>query len=117
MKLEYKITYRGLYAEHPMGNGKPMHYFVAEKHGEEIGFALFDQTGHLDTMNVKEEYQRQGIGTDMWTFAKETLGWVGHAEYRTRPGDAWARKIGGELPLNLIDWAEQEREELNRTPA
>jgi len=117
MKTTYKIKYKGLYAEHPMGNGELMHYFVAEQHGEQVGFALFDQTGKLDTMQVEEEYQRQGIGTALWYSARDLLGWVGHADYRTRPGDAWARKIGGELPLNLIDWAEQEREEGSETPA
>jgi len=101
-----QISYRGMTADHPRGNGTPMHHFVAEKDGKEVGYTLFEEGGKLDTIDVSEGHQRQGIGTAMWNAAKNHFGSVSHADVRTPEGDEWAKAVGGYRPKNTMDWAE-----------
>ena len=74
-------------------------------HGDRIiGFMDWHpETGHIKDIKVNNDLQRQGIGTRLWNKAQEISGQQGivaptHSPDRTKAGDSWARKVGGELP-------------------
>ena len=96
----YQVNYQGLTDSHQYGNGTPMHHFTATKNGAEVGFALFEPSGTLDTMMIDPEHQRKGIGTAIWNAAK-TMGLkVAHSSIRTPAGDKFAKAMGGYRPRN-----------------
>jgi len=78
--------------------GKPIGHL--QWSGEEWGGRIWD-------VGVHEEHQRRGLGTAMYQHAKEIAKNSGgritppeHSDARTEAGDAWAQKVGGNLPEN-----------------
>ena len=63
-------------------------------------------TGVIYFVNVRKEFQHQGIATHMFDIAlmlaeNNVALKPKHSDNRTPSGDAFARKVGGELPVNL----------------
>jgi hypothetical protein len=68
--------------------------------GIQIGDMTWDKrNGRLAMIKVEDGLRRQGIATAMWNHAN-SVSPVTHSELRTPEGDAWAQKIGGDLPKN-----------------
>ena len=60
--------------------------------------------GHVSGVETHPKHQREGLATKLWNIAKhhsETTPGVPtpkHSTSRTRKGDAWAKKVGGDVP-------------------
>lgn len=66
------------------------------------------QHGMIKHVGVAEAHERRGIATAMYHLAQRLSSQYGvpapqHSMDRTDEGDAWARKVGGELP-ERSDW-------------
>ncbi len=46
--------------------------FIAENHGEIVGFAELEANGHIDCFYCHSQYQRQGIGSKLLTHIENT---------------------------------------------
>ena len=61
-------------------------------------------TGEIKGVYTRPDVQRQGLASALHTKAHEIAGETRgvptpkHSSYRTNPGDAWARSVGGRLP-------------------
>lgn len=71
--------------------------------GTEIGRLVWNSR-HIGNVEVKPEFQRQGIATGMIEHARllaelnHRIPQPKHSDDRTEAGDAWARSVGGRLP-------------------
>ena len=83
--------------------GREYHRIRASENGEPRGFMNWDSRG-IRSIEVADDYQRQGIGTAMWNEGHRLAGEQSrvpaptHSPDRTDAGDAWARSVGGRLP-------------------
>ena len=59
------------------------------------------KNGMVGSVSVKENWQRQGMASQMWQRASEITPGLSHSGNRTDDGDAWARKVGGPLPPRM----------------
>jgi hypothetical protein len=57
-----------------------------------------DEHGGREIVDVNAVFPRQGIGTGMYNYAQQAGLNPRHSTWRTDEGDAWARKVGGDLP-------------------
>lgn len=59
--------------------------------------------GFIQNIDVPTPLRRKGAATDMYELAKAAAAEAGvdapvHSMHRTDEGDAWAKKVGGEVP-------------------
>ena len=86
------------------------HRIRAVKDDEVVGeMEWASRGGYLANITVSEDFQRKGIATKMWKLGNRLSVEHGvsaprHTPYRSESGDAWARKVGGELPPRDPDW-------------
>lgn len=56
------------------------------------------KTGRVNGVFVYADAQRRGIASALWREAHERGYQLHHSDERTAAGDAWARKVGGDVP-------------------
>ncbi|MTJ09463.1 GNAT family N-acetyltransferase [Anabaena sp. UHCC 0204] len=56
--MDYEFWHQRLQSKRP---------FIAENHGEIVGFAELEANGHIDCFYCHSQYQRQGIGSKLLT--------------------------------------------------
>ena len=68
-----------------------------------------DWNGRIWDLEVDADHQRRGLGTAMYQKAKRLAessnGLIvppAHSDTRTPAGDAWAQRVGGDLPDNRL---------------
>lgn len=73
--------------------------------GNSVGhMTWFKNSGVVSELFVGEQNRRQGIATNLWNEAQRlsrqdpSIPAPKHSSFRSRSGDAWAKKVGGELP-------------------
>jgi GNAT superfamily N-acetyltransferase len=83
------------------------HLFTAHKDGQQVGKLQLQRGGTVDYVEVHPDYQRQGIATGLYNFAKQesertggTLPYPVHSPMRSPEGDAWAKSTKEKLPPN-----------------
>jgi len=97
---EHKIEY------HP--NLTPVHphlYILSDaQSGKYLSNMVLNREGKVDAVETHPKHRRQGLATKLWNEAQgHSEEYPGvpapkHSTSRTRAGDAWAKKIGGEVP-------------------
>ncbi|MTJ47666.1 GNAT family N-acetyltransferase [Dolichospermum sp. UHCC 0259] len=61
--MNYEFWHQRLQSKQP---------FIAENHGEIVGFAELEANGHIDCFYCHSQYQRQGIGSKLLTHIENT---------------------------------------------
>jgi GNAT superfamily N-acetyltransferase len=69
-----------------------------------IGHMLIGHTNELRNIMVNPEFQRKGIATGMWKYAKSQGYNPEHSMDRTDEGDAWAKSLGEVTPKRFKDY-------------
>ena len=95
---QHEIAYHHYFTrQHP-------HFFILsdKKSGKMLANMNLDAKGKLQGIETHPDYQRQGLATKLWNYAKSQSD-IGipepkHSDARTKAGEAWAKKVGGELP-------------------
>lgn len=90
------------------GDGPWAHVFTAHKNEEQIGKLQLQPGGTIDYVEVDDKHQRQGVATGLHRFATnhadksggEETPYPMHSTIRSDEGDAWAKKVGGNVPPN-----------------
>jgi GNAT superfamily N-acetyltransferase len=88
-----------IYTSHGSQHGIMAHH----DDGTEIGKLVWNNR-RIGNVEVKPEFQRQGIATGMLEHARllaelnTRIPQPKHSNDRTTAGDAWARSVGGPLP-------------------
>ena len=76
-------------------------------HGE-VGFLELgkqtEQGRRVMDIQVHPNFQRKGVATRLWRHAHESGLSPQHSSERTDAGDAWAKKVGGEIPPRGEVW-------------
>lgn len=112
---DYTFTYDD--SQFDRGPNAPDHEVVIDalatpKFGHEdadpfVGFMRLspgDEGGVRTITQVSSEYPRTGIATGLYKQA-ENMGYkIRHSDMRTDAGDAWAHKVGGDIPPRHPDW-------------
>lgn len=97
---EHKIEY------HPnLTRQHPHFYLMSEAQtGKPVSNMALDREGKVLAVETDPKKRRQGLATKLWTEAqKHSQEMPGvpapkHSGMRTRAGEAWAKKVGGEVP-------------------
>jgi GNAT superfamily N-acetyltransferase len=83
----------------------PHWYIMSDaQSGKFISNMVTNHEGKVDAIETHPKYRRQGLASELWHAAQqhaETTPGVPtprHGTSRTRAGDAWAKKVGGEVP-------------------
>lgn len=79
------------------------HYVEAWENNSRIGCLVFDYDGFIEDITVSKEYRRKGIATKMWQAGLDGGYKLKHSDRRSPAGDAWAKRVGGDLPVNKYD--------------
>ena len=95
---EHRIDYYHYFTrQHP-------HFFVLsdKESGKILSNMNLDEKGVVQGVETHSEHRRQGLARKLWDYAKASSD-IGipepkHSSARTKEGEAWAKKIGGELP-------------------
>jgi len=97
---EHKVEY------HP--NLTPQHphlYILSDaQSGKYLSNMVLNREGKVDAVETHPKHRRQGLATKLWHEAQShseeypAVPAPKHSTSRTRAGDAWAKKIGGEVP-------------------
>jgi hypothetical protein len=97
---EHRVEY------HP--NLTPAHphlYILSDaQSGKYLSNMVLNREGKVDAVETHPKHRRQGLATKLWheaqSHSEEYPGVPApkHSTSRTRAGDAWAKKIGGEVP-------------------
>ena len=103
--------YTAFYKVHktPPENVEDYHYISASDGKRSIGtFKWHPKHGAIMNVTVHHEHQGKGIATAMYHLAQRLSSQYGvpapeHNTDRTDAGDAWAKKVGGDLPPRS-DW-------------
>ena len=63
---------------------------------------VLDEKGKVQAVETHPQYRRQGLAKKLWGIAQENTAQgapaPSHSSTRTRAGEAWAKKVGGEVP-------------------
>ena len=80
------------------------HWFILsdKQSGKYLSNLNLGHDGEVLALETHPKYRRQGLATKLWNYAKLRSD-IGiptpkHSTARTRQGEAWAKKVGGELP-------------------
>ena len=80
------------------------HWFILsdKKSGKMLSNLALDEEGKVSAVETHPDYQRQGLAKKLWDYAG-SLGHMGvptpqHSTMRTKEGEDWAKKVGGEVP-------------------
>ena len=80
------------------------HWFILsdKESGKMLSNMNLNREGEVSAVETHPKYRKQGLAKKLWDYAG-TLGHMGipapkHSSGRTQAGEAWAKKIGGELP-------------------
>lgn len=83
----------------------PHLYLLSDKQsGKYLSNMVIGHEGKVDAVETHPKMRRQGLASELWHAAQqhaETTPGVPtpqHSTSRTRAGDAWAKKIGGDVP-------------------
>ena len=62
------------------------------------------KTGDVNWVRTHQDYRGLGVATTMWEKANKLSADTGikapkHSKHRTEEGEAWAKQVGGEMPL------------------
>lgn len=97
---EHKIEYHpNLTRQHP-------HFYLMSdaETGKPVSNMALSHEGKVLAVETDPKKRRQGLATKLWTEAQKHSEEVPgvpqpkHSSMRTRSGEAWAKKVGGELP-------------------
>lgn len=91
---------------HPWFHNQAPHFYVLSHKdtGQMLSNLTIGREGHVSGVETHPKHQREGLATKLWNIAKhhsETTPGVPtpkHSTSRTRKGDAWAKKVGGDVP-------------------
>jgi GNAT superfamily N-acetyltransferase len=79
-------------------------YHVNKDTGKTQGRLVLGKEGRVDAVETDPSVRRQGIATELWNVANELhenmpgVPKPKHSGTRTKEGEAWAKKVGGDLP-------------------
>jgi GNAT superfamily N-acetyltransferase len=83
----------------------PHWYIMSDaQSGKYISNMVLNREGKVDAIETHPKLRRQGLASELWHAAQqhaETTPGVPtpqHGTSRTRAGDAWAKKVGGDVP-------------------
>lgn len=83
----------------------PHWYIMSDaQSGKFISNMVLNREGKVDAIETHPKLRRQGLASELWHAAQqhaETTPGVPtpqHGTSRTRAGDAWAKKVGGDVP-------------------
>ena len=81
----------------------PHLYTLSEKQsGKFLSNMVLDEGGKVQAVETHPKYRRQGLAKKLWGIAQENTAQgapaPSHSAMRTRSGEAWAKKVGGEVP-------------------
>jgi ribosomal protein S18 acetylase RimI-like enzyme len=97
LQLQYTRWKNVPYSEHNIS-------VVKAESGGAVARMVWDSEGKMGNVHVDSNLRRKGIATKMWQFAQSlsqqdpTIAPIRHSDVRTKAGDSWARKVGGDLP-------------------
>jgi predicted GNAT family acetyltransferase len=98
--VQFQYTYPGAPKQHP-----DLHTVTARtSEGKYLGFMDWHKkTGRIDNISVTENMRGLGVASAMYDKATKLASDTGikspqHSTHRTDKGDAWARKVGGNVP-------------------
>lgn len=80
------------------------HFFILsdKKSGKMLSNLNLDEEGKVQGVETHPDYRRQGLARKLWDYAKSQsemgIPEPKHSATRTKEGEEWAKKIGGELP-------------------
>jgi GNAT superfamily N-acetyltransferase len=103
------FAYKGKVPMHGFGpdDGPWAHLFTAHKEGKQVGKLQLQPGGTIDIIETHPDYQRQGIATGLYNFAKQEsvrtdgeLPYPKQSSIRSPEGDKWAKSTGEHLPPN-----------------
>lgn len=75
-----------------------IHEINAIMDGATVGSLMWDETGEISWVEVHKDYRRRGIASQMWSSSQHIDPPARHSSRRSRLGNLWAHKVGGELP-------------------
>lgn len=80
------------------------HWFVLsdKQSGKYLSNMNLNEKGEVEAIETHPKYRKQGLATKLWDYAKSTTD-IGvpepkHSRLRTKSGEEWAKKVGGEVP-------------------
>jgi len=80
------------------------HWFILsdKKSGKMLSNMNLSESGEVKGVETHPKHQREGLASKLWDYAS-SLGHMGipapkHSTARTKAGEEWAKKVGGELP-------------------
>jgi GNAT superfamily N-acetyltransferase len=81
----------------------PHMYLLSDKQsGKYLSNMALDEKGKVQAVETHPQYRRQGLAKKLWGIAQENTAQGApapqHSSTRTRAGEAWAKKVGGEVP-------------------
>ena len=77
---------------------------IDAKSNETSGKMVLGASGEVHSVETNPEYRHQGVATSLWNAAQHLHANMPgfpepkHSASRTKEGDAWAHKVGGEIP-------------------
>lgn len=77
---------------------------IVKDSGGTVARMVWDSEGVVDNLHVDSNLQRRGLATRMWNYAQQlseqdpTIPPIKHSNRRSKAGDSWARKVGGDIP-------------------
>lgn len=84
-------------------NAHPHMYVLSDKQsGKMLSNMALDEKGKVMAVETHPKHRRQGLASTLWRAAQHNTE-IGapapqHSPTRTRAGEAWAKKVGGEVP-------------------
>ena len=90
---------------YPWFTGAHPHFYVLSdaKSGQLLSNMALGESGEVLGLETHPKYRNQGLATKLWTTAQKNhkeqkLPAPRHSKTMTKSGEAWAQKVGGELP-------------------
>jgi hypothetical protein len=93
-----------LMSKETFGNSTVLRTHPLNDKTKELGSLSFSsKTGRIHSVSTKKEHQGKGIATGLYVQANRTVLPEGtslsHSSNRTDQGDAWAKSVGGDIPM------------------
>lgn len=94
----HRVEYHpGLTPQHP-------HLYVLsdKQSGKYLSNMVLDHEGKVSAVETHPDFRKQGLAKKLWGIAQENTDQGApapqHSAMRTKEGEAWAKKVGGEVP-------------------